>query len=56
MESLAQNSVNVTKKLRLSQIRCLARSLNRFGSGVGGSFRNVADVMPKSGGDTSCKY
>ncbi|PON35153.1 zinc finger CCCH domain protein [Parasponia andersonii] len=52
-ENLAKKSANVTKKLRLSQIRCLARSTNRFRGGVGGSFQNVADVTLKRDADTT---
>ncbi|PON90247.1 zinc finger CCCH domain protein [Trema orientale] len=51
-ENLAKKSANVTKKLRLSQIRSLARSMNRFRCGVGGSFQNVADVALKRDADT----
>ncbi|XP_030491090.2 uncharacterized protein LOC115707314 isoform X1 [Cannabis sativa] len=36
LEILAQKSDNVIKKIRLSHVRSLARSLNRLGGGVGG--------------------
>ncbi|XP_062088141.1 uncharacterized protein LOC133794773 isoform X1 [Humulus lupulus] len=35
LETLAQRSDNVIKKIRLSHVRSLARSLNRCGGGVG---------------------
>lgn len=52
----AQKAVNVTKRLRLSHLRCLARSLNRFGGGVGGIHEKEAAVLSKRDADTTCEF
>lgn len=53
---LAQKAVKVMKRLRLSHLRCLARSLNRFGGGVGGIHEKEAAVLSKRDADTTLQF
>ncbi|KAM1005318.1 hypothetical protein ACFX2C_005413 [Malus domestica] len=54
LEAAASRSSNLSKRLRLSHIRRLARSLNHLGGEVIGNHQIVADVIPKGDTNASC--
>lgn len=57
MEAAACKSANFTKRLRLSHIRRLARSLNHLGGEAIGNHQVVADVITKGdANNTCCKF
>ncbi|XP_070661765.1 uncharacterized protein [Malus domestica] len=54
LEAAASRSSNLSKRLRLSHIRRLARSLNHLGGEVIGNHQIVADVISKGDTNASC--
>lgn len=57
LEAAACKSANFTKRLRLSHIRRLARSLNHLGGEAIGNHQIVADVITKGDANsTSCEF
>lgn len=56
LEAAASKSSNFSKRLRLSHIRRLARSLNHLGDEVIGNHQIVADVISRGDNNASCKF
>ncbi|XP_021831683.1 uncharacterized protein LOC110771653 isoform X2 [Prunus avium] len=56
LEAAACKSANFTKRLRLSHIRRLARSLNHLGGEAIGNHQVVADVITKGDANNTCCF
>lgn len=54
LEAVASKSANFPKRLRLSHLRWLARSLNNLGGEVIGNHQIVAEVVPKGDASNAC--